>query len=104
MARITTAQLQAALAAAEARAQGAEQALADLQSRLRHDYVDIAEYRRVQGVLRTTQQFYAKVKRGPRVDTSRPFSERCRAYLEATGERSVTAPQLIEWEQAQAAH
>ncbi|HRP74562.1 MAG TPA: hypothetical protein PKZ27_03145 [Rhodocyclaceae bacterium] len=37
-----------------------------------------------------------------RVDTTKPFGERCRAYLAATGEKGVTAPQLIAWEQAQA--
>ena len=105
MARTTLAQANARIAALEAALEAKDAELSHFASRIKHDYVEMAEYRRVQRVLSTTQQFYAKAKRqaGPRVDTARPFGERCRAYLEATGEKSVTSTRLVEWERAQAA-
>ena len=93
MAKPTVAQLSAALAAAEARAEGAEQALASLQSRLRHDYVEIAEYRRVQGVLRSTQQFLAKYKAEAR-PAERPVSDR-RAAMNAARELAMSSGQTV---------
>ena len=63
MARKTVAFLEAHIAALEAGNAGLQYQLDELRSRIKHDYIDIAEYRRVQAVLRTTQQFYAKSKR-----------------------------------------
>lgn len=63
MARKTIASLEAQVAALEAGNAGLQAQLDELRSRIKHDYVEIAEYHRVQKVLRTTQQFYAQVKR-----------------------------------------
>lgn len=106
MARTTLAQANARIAALEAALEAKDAELAHFASRIKHDYVERAEYNRVQGVLRSTQGFLTKYKNEarPRVNTSKPFGERCRAYLEATGEKSVTSTRLVEWEQAQAAH
>lgn len=59
---------------------------------------------RKEGVIQMLQKKVERYERQarPRVDTSRPWGERCRAYLQATGARSVTSPQLIAWEQEQA--
>jgi hypothetical protein len=63
---------------------------------------------RKEGVIQMLQKKVARLEgelgrqARPPVDTKRSFRERCQAYFEATGERSVTAPQLIAWEQAQA--
>ena len=84
--------------------QGNEDLLAEvkrLNDHIRHNTVDKAEYNRVQDVLRSTQQFCAKYKRQAypgATAAKRPFSERCKAYLAATGARSVTMPQLQAWE------
>lgn len=63
MARKTVAFLEAHIAALEAGNAGLQYQLDELRSRIKHDYVEREEYNRVQGVLRTTQQFYAKAKR-----------------------------------------
>lgn len=63
MARKTIASLEAQIAALEAGNAGLQYQLDELRSRIKHDYVEREEYRRVQAVLRTTQQFYAKAKR-----------------------------------------
>ena len=63
MARKTIASLEAQVAALEAGNAGLQAELDELRSRIKHDYVEIAEYNRVQKVLRTTQQFYAQAKR-----------------------------------------
>ena len=105
MARKTIASLEAQVAALEAGLAGKQAELDELRSRIKHDYVERAEYNRVQAVLRSTQQFCAKYKRqaSPAASgTKRPFSERCKAYFAATGARSVTMPQLQAWEQANA--
>lgn len=105
MARTTVASLTTHVAALEAALAAKAQELAHLQSRVKHDYVEVAEYRRVQAVLRSTQQFMAKYKREARPQATaakRPFSERAKAYMAATGERSVTMPKLLAWEQAHA--
>ena len=63
MAKPTLASQAAQIAALEAGNAGLQYQLDELRSRIRHDYVEVAEYNRVQGVLRATQQFYAKAKR-----------------------------------------
>ena len=105
MARLTLALAAAQLAAKDAELAALRDELSHLRSRIKHDYIEVAEYRRVQAVLRSTQQFCAKYKRQARpaaTSTKRPFSERAKAYMAATGERSVTMPKLIEWESANA--
>ena len=76
MAKPTIAFLQASLAAAEADAAGARTELASLQARLRLDYVERTEYSRVQGVLRSTQQFLAKYKAEARPESAGPSARR----------------------------
>lgn len=64
-----------------------------------------AEILRIQALLRITQVKLAQHDRRQRVDgTPRgpSFRERCKAYFAATGERSVTAPELIAWENSHA--
>jgi len=105
MAKLTLTLAAAQLAAKDAELSALRDELSHLQSRIKHDYVERAEYNRVQAVLRSTQQFCAKYKRqaSPAASgTKRPFSERCKAYFAATGARSVTMPQLQAWEQANA--
>ena len=62
MAKPTLASQAAQIAALEAGNAGLQYQLDELCSRIRHDYVEVAEYRRVQALLRTTQQFAAKYK------------------------------------------
>ena len=105
MAKLTLALAAAQLAAKDAELAALRDEMSHLQSRIKHDYIEVTEYRRVQAVLRSTQQFMAKYKREARpaaTGTKRPFSERAKAYLAATGERSVTMPQLLEWEASNA--
>ena len=105
MAKLTLALASAQLAAKDAELAALREELSHLQSRIKHDYIEVVEYNRVQGVLRSTQQFLAKYKKAANPGasaTKRPFSERCKAYLAATGARSVTMPQLQAWEQANA--
>ena len=101
MAKITVAYLQAQLAAAEADAAGARAELASLQHRIKHDYVERAEYSRVQGVLTSCQTWLAKykgqVKRAEHAAPGVSFKERCHAYMEATGKNSVNSRELREW-------
>lgn len=95
----------AQLAAKDAEIAALRDELSHLQSRVKHDYIELAEYQRVQAVLRVTQQNYAKHKKAANPGasaTKRPFSERAKAYLAATGERSVTMPKLQAWENANA--
>jgi hypothetical protein len=66
MAKKSIAQLEAALEAEKSKSLGLATELLALQLRLKHDYVERAEYNRVQGVLRTTQQFMTKYKREAR--------------------------------------
>lgn len=65
---------------------------------LKGEVVPMDEYRRVQALLRVTQVKLADA--GKAIAGS--FRERCLAYFEATGERSVTPVQLREWEIANA--
>ena len=105
MAKLTLTLAAAQLAAKDAEIAALQSELSHLQSRIKHDYIERAEYNRVQAVLRSTQQFMAKYKRqaSPAASsTKRPFSERAKAYMAATGERSVTMPKLLEWEAAHA--
>jgi len=105
MAKLTLTLAAAQLAAKDAELAALREELSHLQSRIKHDYIEVVEYNRVQAVLRSTQQFMAKYKREARPaasGTKRPFSERCKAYFAATGARSVTMPQLQAWEQANA--
>ena len=105
MARTTVALLSAQVAVLTGERDALAAEVARLNAHIRHETVDVAEYRRVQGVLRSTQQFMLKYKREARPDTGsakRPFSERCKAYMAATGARSVTMPQLQAWEAEQA--
>ena len=103
MAKLTVAYLEAQLAAAQADAAGARAELASLQHRVKHDYVERAEYSRVQGVLTSCQTWLKKYKgmayqasgAAPIVGT---FKERCHAYMEATGKNSVNSRELREWE------
>ena len=79
MAKLTLVLATAQLAAKDAEIAALQSELSHLQSRVRHDYVERAEYNRVQAVLRSTQQFMAKYKRqaSPAASsTKRPFSER----------------------------
>lgn len=71
--KITHAQKDAQIAALEAALEGKDEALRALQSRIRHDYIERDEYNRVQGVLRSTQQFLAKYKR--QAQGARPASD-----------------------------
>ena len=107
MARTTLALLSANVAVLEGENAELRAEVKRLNDHIRHDTVDVAEYRRVQGVLRTTQSFAAKYKKEARgtgnvESTKRPYSERCKAYFAATGERSVTPTKLLAWEQANA--
>ena len=105
MARTTVALLSAQVAVLS---QDNEALLAEvnrLNDHIRHNTVDVAEYRRVQGVLSRTQQFALKYKREARPAASAAkgsFRERCLAYMAATGKRSVSMPELQAWEQADA--
>ena len=96
MAKLTLALAAAQIAAKDAELAAKDARIAALQSdldhlahRIKHDYVEIAEYRRVQANPGATA-------------AKRPFSERCKAYLAATGARSVTMPQLQAWEASHA--
>ena len=84
MAKPTIASLTAKVAALEAALAGLEQERGKLQRQVNHLF---AENR----------------ARNPQATaTKRPFSERAKAYMAATGERSVTMPKLMAWEQAHA--
>ena len=90
MARKTIASLEAQVAALEAGNAGLQYQLDELRSRIRHDYVEVAEYRRVQALLRTTQQFAAKYKQqaqgGERAPSERRQAmEAARAAAMASG-------------------
>lgn len=103
MAKITIAYLQAQLAAAEADAAGARTELESLKNRIKHDYVERAEYSRVQGVLTSCQTWLKKYKgmayqASGATPIAGTFKERCHAYMEATGKNSVNSRELREWE------
>ncbi len=102
MAKMTLAMMEAKLAAAEADAAGARTELASLQHRIRLDYIPMAEYRRVQGVLSACQTWLRKYKgQAQRAQHAAPgasFKDRCHAYMEATGKNSVNSRELREWE------
>lgn len=124
MATMTKAQLEARIAALEAGLAGAQdeanrfkrelrlcaqelttekQMHADTYAALRElkqSNVPMAEYRRVQGVLRRVQQAQAARAASPRVAPS--FKERCTRYFAATNARSVTPSELRNWELANA--
>ena len=68
--------LTAALAAAEADAAGARAELASLQHRIKHDYVERAEYSRVQGVLTSCQAWLKKYKAEARPESAGPSARR----------------------------
>lgn len=76
MAKPTLASQAAQIAALEAALVGKQHELESLQSRIRHDYVELEEYRRVQALLRTTQQFAAKYKRQAQGDERAPSERR----------------------------
>lgn len=105
MARTTLALLSANVAVLEGENASLRDEVKRLNDHIRHNTVDIEEYRRVQGVLSRTQQFAKKYK-----DEARPgatankgsFKDRCLKYMAATGERSVSMPQLQAWEREQA--
>lgn len=71
--KITHAQKDAQIAALEAALEERTREVAALRRTLRHDYIERSEYNRVQGVLRTTQQFLAKYKR--QAQGARPASD-----------------------------
>ena len=85
MAKMTNAMLEAALEAALADAAGARTELASLQLRLKNDYVERAEYRRVQGVLTSCQTWLAKYKKQAQsaANSDKPVSDRRAAMMEA---------------------
>ena len=90
MAKPTLASQAAQIAALEAGNAGLQAQLDELRSRIKHDYVEREEYNRVQGVLRTTQQFAAKYKRqaqgGERAPSERRQAmEAARAAAMASG-------------------
>lgn len=99
MAKITVAQLNAKIAALESALEGKDQELAHLASRVRHDYVEVGEYRRVQALLRTTQQFYAKAKR--QAQGTRPPSER-RALMDHAKALAMDLGRSVTLAEAQA--
>lgn len=66
MAKKTVAMCEAQIEALTSQVAGLEEQLRQLQSRIKHDYIERAEYNRVQAVLRSTQQFCAKYKREAR--------------------------------------
>lgn len=92
MARKTIASLEAQVAALEAGLAGKQAELDELRSRIKHDYVEIAEYNRVQKVLRTTQQFYAQAKRNGNV--ARAASER-RQAMDAAREAAIASGKTV---------
>lgn len=84
MAKMTNAMLEAALEAALADAAGARTELASLQLRVKNDYVERAEYRRVQGVLTSCQTWLAKYKKQAQSAAGdKPVSDRRAAMMEA---------------------
>ena len=84
MGKMTNAMLEAALEAALADAAGARAELASLQHRIKLDYVERIEYRRVQGVLTSCQAWLAKYKKQAQSAASdKPVSDRRAAMLEA---------------------
>lgn len=93
MARKTIASLEAQVAALEAGNAGLQAQLDELRSRIRHDYVEIAEYHRVQKVLRTTQQFYAQAKRNGG-GAARAVSER-RQAMNAAREAAMASGKTV---------
>lgn len=93
MARKTIASLEAQIAALEAGNAGLQAQLDELRSRIRHDYVEIAEYHRVQKVLRTTQQFYAQAKRNGG-GAARAVSER-RQAMNAAREAAMASGKTV---------
>ena len=107
MSKPTIASLTAALAAAQAGNDGLREQLDHLAHRIRHDYIEVAEYRRVQAVLRTTQQFLAKRNAQAKaaaaapIHSGRPNPERLAAYFVANpGRKSVSPAELSAWEGA----
>ena len=107
MAKLTLTLAAAQLAAKDAELSALRDELSHLQSRIKHDYVEVAEYRRVQAVLRTTQQFLAKrnaqVKAAAAapIHSGRPNPERLAAYFAANpGRKSVSPAELSVWEGA----
>ena len=103
MARTTVALLSARVAVLSQERDALAAEVKRLNDHIRHNTVDVAEYRRVQGVLSRTQQFALKYKREARPDASASkasFKDRCLAYMAATGKRSVSMPELQAWEQA----
>ena len=105
MARTTLALLSAQVAVVTQARDALAAEVKRLNDHIRHNTVDVAEYRRVQGVLRTTQQFAKKYKNEARPGASASkgsFKDRCLAYMAATGARSVSMPQLQAWEREQA--
>lgn len=85
--------LEAEVEALRAGLAGAQAELAALQLRVKHDYVERAEYNRVQALLRSTQQFCKKYKDEARPSATserRAAMDKARAEAMATG-RVVTA-------------
>ena len=107
MAKLTLALASAQLAAKDAELAALREELSHLQSRIKHDYIEVVEYRRVQAVLRSTQQFLAKrnaqVKAAAAapIHSGRPNPERLAAYFAANpGRKSVSPAELSAWEGA----
>lgn len=89
--RPTIAQLTAQIEAQAAALEAAHADVAHLQHRIKHDYIELAEYRRVQGLLRVTQVKAAE--REPRLD----WGKLAREYCAAHDVRSVSRDELHRW-------
>ena len=83
----TIAQLQAQIEAQAAALEAAHAEVAHWQHRIKHDYIEIAEYRRVQALLRVTQVKAAE--REPRLDWDKLAREYCAVHNVKAVERDV---------------
>ena len=90
--KVTKAQLEALVEAQRAQIQGLQQDMLVFQRRLHNEYVSRDEYNRVQGVLRSTQQFLAKYKTEARGEGR--VSER-RAAMEAAKRQAIESGQTV---------
>lgn len=91
--RKSIAHLEAELEAAKAYALGLQSDLAALRHRLQHDYVERAEYSRVQRLLSTTQQFCKKYKQRATAAPAAPSARR--AAMEEAKRRAMETGQSV---------
>ena len=89
MAKVTVAMLQAENEALRSQAFGLEEQLRQLQSRIKHDYIERSEYNRVQALLRSTQQFCKKYKTEARPNKARQRQVDQRVGDETAAQRTI---------------